>query len=817
MVEKKLRKSNRVFVVVTVFLLQCGVAIGDGSAQLNSEFESHIRPVLVSKCVKCHGEKKQEGELRLDTREGMLKGGESGPAIVPGKPDKSLLIEAIRYESIEMPPDNPLTSQQVRAFANWIKNDAAWPKAEQLRPFSGITEEDRTWWAFQPIATPSVPNVNSDWPRNEIDAFILHRMAEAKLRPSPRADRRTLVRRLYFDLIGLPPSPEEIKQFIDDESPDAWARLVDRLLDDRRYGEHWARYWLDLVRYAESDGWNQDAYRDNIWRYRDYVVDSFNNDIPFPQFVREQIAGDEIPDDDPRRLAATGFLRLGIYEYNQRDARTHWNSIINEITDVTGDVFLGMGMACAKCHDHKFDPILQEDYFRLRSFFEPLIWRDDVVGATQQQIAEYQKELSEWESATKEIRAKIDELVKPYHEKKWKSTVDKFPVDIQQCFHKPVEERNSWEHQMAYLVSRQFLEEGGGPLKNMSKADKTAHGELLTELKKLDHLKPKPLPALMSVTDFNGPCSATVIPDNPDESIAPGFLQVLSQQSRPSVTIPPLENSTGRRTALANWIGSEDNPLAARVYVNRIWQHHFGRGIVATPNDFGHKGQPPTHPLLLDWLARRFIDHGWSTKHMHKLIVTSQTWMQSTEHPQAESHEKADPGKELYWRAPVRRLHAEQIRDAMLSVSGELESRMGGPSEAETSHRRALYLKRFRNTPIAMLNLFDVANGLKSVAIRSRTTTPTQALLMINGKYSLARARKMAERVLAVSSDVDENIRHAIELTWGRPPTDEEASLGRSYVCRVRENADASSEMDRERFAEFCHVLINSNEFLYVD
>ncbi|MCA9437370.1 MAG: DUF1549 domain-containing protein, partial [Candidatus Omnitrophica bacterium] len=329
------------------------------------------------------------------------------------------------------------------------------PKPDGLAKAHGGVEGEalaEDWWAIQPLDRPDIPTVQNDrWSRNPIDRFVLQRLTDKGLTPAPEADRVQLVRRLFFDLMGMPPTPREIDDFLNDSSPEAWEHLVDRLLDDPRYGEHWARFWLDLVRYAESDGWNKDSYRPNIWRYRDYVVDSFNGDKPYPQFVREQLAGDEMPGDDPEKIIATGFLRLGIYEYNQRDARNHWNDIMNEMTDVTGDVFLGVSMSCSRCHNHKFDPITQKDYFGLRAFFEPVIWRDDVPGVTEAGHEKWRKQQEKWEDATTSIRAEIDALCQPYYDRKWKETVDKFPLDIQACFNKPVEERTSWEHQMAYL------------------------------------------------------------------------------------------------------------------------------------------------------------------------------------------------------------------------------------------------------------------------------------------------------------------------------------------------------------------------------
>jgi hypothetical protein len=706
------------------------------------------------------------------------------------------------------------------------------PGEERASPFietsSGVqsnrtvTDTDRNWWAFQPVDDPTVPHADGDnWSQNPIDRFVYHKLAEAGLTPAPQAAKSILVRRLYFDLLGLPPTPEQIDEYVNHTADDAWQRLVDRLLADPRYGEHWARYWLDLVRYAESDGWNQDAYRPHIWRYRDYVVRAFNDDKPYPEFVREQLAGDEIDcsdDEVPENLAATGYLRLGIYEYNQRDARSHWDDVLNEITDVTGDVFLGVGMACAKCHDHKFDPLLQTDYYKLRAFFEPLVWRDDLHYATDDERAAYEEQLAVWKEATREIRGEIDALVKPYNDRKWKTTVDKFPLDIQACFKKAVDERTSWEHQMAYLVERQFEEEGGGPLANLSKEDKEQHEALQKELAEFDSLKPEPLPPIMAATDFSGPVSPTVVPDDPEaRPIEPGCLSVVAN-------LAPLDgpddatwgHSTGRRTALANWIASPDNPLTTRVIVNRIWQHHFGVGLVATSNDFGRMGQRPTHPELLDWLTRQFVASGWSIKHLHRLILTSATWRQSSIHPQASEFQEIDPTESLLWRSRVRRLTAEQIRDAMLAVTSELDDRFGGPSVEVNTPRRSLYVKTFRNAPPEFLCDFDVANGLKSVAERNRTTTPIQALLLINGQFAIERSAKLAARLteqeFATSREL---LTHAFHLTWGRPPTNEELAKSLTFVEVTRDEEPPT--IDHERLSDFCHVLLNSNEFLYLD
>ena len=598
--------------------------------QAADHFETKIRPLLAAKCIKCHGAKKQEGELRLDSREALFTGGESGPAVVAGKLDESLFIEAIRYDSLEMPPNEPLSEAEIRLLEDWVSAGVYWPEhLQEIRETSGtITDEDRQWWAFQPLKMPEVPQLAEDaWSQNEIDRFVYQKMGEKEIQPAPQASRVKLLRRLYFDLLGVPPTPEEIAGFLKDTSPQAWEHWVDRLLADERYGEHWARFWLDVVRYAESDGWNKDAFRPHIWRYRDYVVNAFNNDKPYPEFVRQQLAGDEIEVDNPENLIATGFLRHGIYEYNQRDARSHWNDIMNEMTSVTGDVFLGVSMACARCHDHKFDPLFQTDFYTLRAFFEPIAWRDDLYGMTSAELAKHQQQQARWEEATKQVRAEIEALIKPHREKVWAGIVEKFPVDVQACYLKEAAERTTLEQQMAYLVTRQLTEEGADPLTKLSKEEKRQYQSLTEELKAYNHLKPKLLPSIMAATDFPGTISPTVHPDDPSTiSFQPRFLTVLSKTDsgeQPSITSS--KQSSGRRTALAEWIGRPDNPLSTRVIVNRIWQQHFGQGIVSTANDFGHLGQPPSHPELLDWLTISFVEQGWRIKWLHKQILMSAT------------------------------------------------------------------------------------------------------------------------------------------------------------------------------------------------
>ena len=649
-----LKTAAGIALALSTVLIAWGASASEAAPDSAVYFEQHIRPLLAAKCVKCHGAAKQKAGLRLDSRAAMLQGGDLGAAVLPGQVDESLLIEAIRYRDLEMPPDAPLPEADVKRLEAWVAAGAIWPEhSEAIREQkSGITEADKAWWAFQPLSRPDVPVTASDtWSANPIDRFVRRRQMERDIAPAPQAGKAILVRRLYYDLLGMPPTPDQIARFVQDESPDAWEALVDRLLDDPRYGEHWARFWLDLVRYAESDGWNQDKYRTQIWRYRDYIVNAFNSDKPYTEFVREQLAGDEVPGDNPEAVTATGYLRLGIYEYNQRNAADHWNSIMNEVTDVTGNVFLGLSMACSRCHDHKFDPIPQTDYFSLRAFFEPIVWQDNVPAATKPEQAAWREKHSAWEAAVAEVQGKIDTLTQPYYEKHAAKVSDMFPLDIQACYHKPADQRTSWEQQMAYLVTRQTREEGGGPLSKMSKEDKATYEALKKELAAFDKVKPKPLPLVMAAADHTGPLSPTTMPDDPrKEPIEPRFLTVLASnpvQRQPE--LPQVPRSSGRRTALAQWIGHPENPLTTRVIVNRIWQQHFGEGIVPSASDFGHLGQPPTHPELLDWLTAEFVETGWRFKHLHKLMLMSSAWRQSAEHPQAAENQEKDPGEVLLW------------------------------------------------------------------------------------------------------------------------------------------------------------------------
>ncbi len=749
-------------------------------------FENEVRPLLSNRCYECHGEKKQKGALRMDHIAHIKAGGDGGPAVVPGDPDKSLIIEAIRYRNsdLEMPPKEKLPDKEIAILEKWVKLGAPWPDTEKAVVTKGsFSDEQRKFWCFQPLADPKPPQVPGNWARSDIDRFIAKKHAELKLDPAPEADRRELARRVYFDLHGLPPTKEQSDAFASSTDPQAYEKLVDELLASPRYGERWAQHWLDLVRYAESDGYNQDAYRPNAWPYRDYVIRSLNDDKPYDQFVREQLAGDEIDPKNPNVLVATSYLRNPIYEYNQRDARGQHDVILTDMTDNVGEVFLGLSMGCAHCHDHKFDPILQKDYYRLRAFFAPVRWRDDMKLATDGEKARFAEQQAKWEEATKDIRAQIDAITGPLIERSVYKAYEKFTDDIRAMVDKKPAERTPQDWQFSYFCERQmeYERERFEPMKSIKKDDdKKRYQELVEELKKFDDIKPKPLPAAFIATDATAKGPPNILKTRKTEAdIAPGFLSLLDP-SEPQ--IKPLANSTGRRTALANWIARPDNQLSTRVIVNRVWGYHFGRGIVPTPNDLGKLGEPPSHPELLDWLTRRFVAGGWSLKKLHREIMLSAVYRQTARRAVPAVAAKIDPSNKFLWRFNPRRLDAEEVRDAMLMASGELDLTSGGPAADGNGTRRSIYTMKKRNSQNELLRSLDAPAGFASTSERQSTTTATQALLLVNGDWVLSRARKLAARV---SSAED-----AWQFVLGRPPSAKEARQASDFLQRREGGAE---------------------------
>jgi hypothetical protein len=643
----------------------------------------------------------------------------------------------------------------------------------------GFTPDDRKFWTFQPLANPTPPAIaNASWARNDIDRFVAAKHAELGLTPAPGADRAELARRVYFDVHGLPPTPAQLEAFVSDRDPQAYEKLVDALLASPRYGERWAQHWLDVVRYAESDGYRADAYRPGAWPYRDYVIASLNADKPYDQFVREQLAGDELAPDRPEVLVATAYLRNPIYEWNQRDVRGQAELILNDLTDNAGEVFLGLSFGCARCHDHKFDPILQKDYFGLRAFFAPVLWRSDLWLATAAEQAAFQQQQAKWEAATASIRAEMEKLTGPALTKAVQKAHDRFTDDLKEMMHKKPEERAAMEQVLATLAERQLQYERDNfdPQKALKVAeDKARYKQLEAELKKFDELKPKPLMPAFVATDAGPVPPVTKMKGRKGErEVGPGFLTLLEPHS-PRIT--PTPTSTGRRTALAAWITRPDNQLATRVIVNRVWQYHFGHGIAGTPNDLGHLGERPTHPELLDWLARRFVANGWSLKKLHRDILLSATYQQTARVPVSERAALVDPANKYLWRFSPQRLDAEEARDAMLAASGELDLAAGGPSQEGTSStRRAIYTIKKRNNQNELLRALDAPPGFSSIADRQKTSTPLQALLFMNGDWILQRARQLATRSPSIEA--------AWRATLGRSPSPEEAKLAEGFIAK---------------------------------
>ncbi len=737
----------------------------------------------------------------LDSAEAVAAGGDNGAVLIAGKPDESALMRAVRHldPDTAMPPKgDKLSEADIRVLEEWIAAGAEWPKGDvsastggmRRRKPGNITEEDRLWWAFQPLKEVAPPEVGEGKEiRNAVDRFILAKLEAEGLKAAPEASAAVLVRRVTFDLTGLPPTPEEVAAFVADKSAGAYERLVDGLLARPAYGERMARHWLDLVRYADGDGYRADAYRPHAWRFRDYVIKAFNDDKPYDRFIQEQLAGDEIFPDSPEGLIATGYLRHGIYEWNARDVRGQWETILNDLTDTTGDAFFGLGLQCARCHDHKFDPILQRDYYRLRAVFAA-IQPGDVAAVTKLEFAEHAKKEAAWEARVAPIRERLAALEKPYLDAAEKEAVGRFPDDIQTMIRKPSDQREPLESQLAGLAWRQVVydwERVDGRFKGDVKEQILS---LRRELAALEKDKPVALPVAFAASDVGPRAPVVRIPKRPSEGdIEPGVLTILDPGPLNAVPFP---QSTGRRAALARWLTRKDNPLSSRVMVNRVWQQHFGRGLAANASDFGMLGEKPTHPELLDWLAGWFVKEGWSLKKLHRLVVTSAAYRRSSrEDPSLSECVVKDPANRLLWHRVPKRLDAEQIRDSMFSVSGELHEMRGGAGKMHDAPVRTIYTRFMRNTRDALADVFDAPQWFTSASSRDTTTTPVQSLLLLNSAALRSRGKAMAGRLEAlVPNDVEGQVRWAYEFAFGRSATPEEVAEAVAFIATQESQAD---------------------------
>jgi len=761
--------------------------------------------LLESRCVECHHKASPKGGLDLSTRAALLRGGETGPAIVTADPEKSLLwLLAARKQKPFMPHKrDKLPESDLKTLAEWIR--AGTPYARELKPPAtllkpagfAITEADRNHWAFRPIPKPEG--------RAGIDAFLDEKLRAAGVVQAPVAPRETLIRRATLDLTGLPPTPAEFDAFVNDPAPGAWDRVLDRLLGSPRYGERWGRHWLDLARFAETDGFEHDAVRPHSWRYRDYVIRSFNDDKPYDRFVREQIAGDEIWPGDPDALIATGFNLLGPDMVDSSDQVQRRHLTLSDMTDTTALVFLGLTLGCARCHDHKFEPLAQKDYYRLLAFFASAAFRRETPVPTAAEKAACEEGLKSWQTIpqVKELTA-IEGLAR---EKVRQRKLSKVTPEARMAVQTPAEQRDTEQANLA-LETEPLLEVSEKELTDaLTPGEKERRKSLLEEAKKLP--KPPPLPHAMTLGSGK-PVKTYVLfrgeYTQPGDEVSPGFPQVLGGTA-----------SAPSRSVLADWLATQ--PLAARVMANRIWQQHFGRGLVTTPSEFGPHGQPPSHPELLDWLAGEFIANGYSIKAMHRLLMRSAAYQRAVGPVSPK-----DPENRLLGRMNRRRLEGEVIRDSLLAVSGRLNVTMGGPgvfppipgdvlkgsrgwtvSPDPRDHlRRSIYIFARRNLRFPFLEVFDAPDGNLSCPERGRSTTAPQSLTLLNAEEVLAASKATAELLTQETKLPAEQVTMLYRLALGRRPTEREAALATEFL-------------KTSPLSELCRALFNLNSFVYLE
>jgi mono/diheme cytochrome c family protein len=739
-------------------------------------FERRIAPILSESCASCHNGDKHRGGLDLTNRKSLLEGGDSGAAIVPGKLDEGSLLTMVGGDKPKMPKSGkPLTPAQLADLRQWINNGAEWPTGVRV---------SAELWSLRPVARPNVPQIeNADWIKTPIDAFILRRLQEEGLKPAPPADRIALIRRATFDLHGLPPTPKEIDDFVADTSADAFAKVIERLLASPRYGERWGRHWLDLASYADSHGFELDYPRPHAWRYRDYVIQAFNDDKPYDRFLREQIAGDVLAPDDPSAAIATGFLAAGPWDYSGyvtaiqgtvASRMTRLRDLDNMLTTVmTTTVALTVG--CAQCHDHKFDPIPQKDYYRLQAVFAGLRRGDRISRGR----------------ATEEQARRMEQIRLDIHKKRiGVAEIDALASDVRT--EETVQNRRKLCAEIAALQA---------------------------EYAKLPQVE------LTYAAIAETPPATYVLhrgdTESPRERVAPAALSAVKSLRAELTDADAPEGA--RRLALARWLTDPANPLTARVMVNRLWHYHFGRGIVGTPGDFGFNGERPSHPDLLDWLATEFQRRNWSVKEMHRLIMSSSVYQQSCRHDAKGA--AVDGNNRLLWRMNRRRLAAEEVYDSILAVTGNLDLTMGGPafqpfryqfrkspiydyldrSDRPERSRRSVYSFIVRSTPNPFMDVLDFPIPSECTPARNSTTTALQSLSLLNDPFVLRQADCFARRLAdAHRDDARERVKTAYRLALGREPSKREAELAEQFV-------------EKHGLFAFSRTLFNTNEFLYVD
>lgn len=823
-------------------------------------FESKIRPVLVEHCYQCHSStsKTVQGGLRLDSRRGLIKGGDAGPAVVPGKADESLILQALRHDGIKMPPKERLADSVIRDFETWIGMGAPDPR-DGKDPQAARTidiEEGRRHWAFQPVDDPDIPLAKeTSWAIDPLDRFVLARLEAAGLKPVADADRYVWLRRVSLDLIGLPPTPAEIEEFVRDDSPRACETVVDRLLGSRAYGERWARHWLDLTGYADMMGTSNDVFAEHAWRYRDYLIEALHKDKPFDRFVREQIAGDLLSADSPQEQAenitATGFLMVGDVEIVEPDkAKLEADHVDAQVAKI-GTAFLGMTLNCVRCHDHKFDPVGLPDYYGIAGMLRSSpsthkipfgVWSllnstelpetPEQLAARQQQESMHAEQLAamktERDQLSTEKKSLTDELAQLEAAAKAAATNDRAVPEAEQA----PSSAAAADAQAKLAALRKRRDELNARLNTLGPA--IQHAEFFSSK----------APKAFAMRDGNAPADMPIYirgnPYAPGIVIPRGTLRVASWDR-----FPEIPAGQSGRLQLAEWLADRRNPLTARVAVNRVWQKLFGEGLVRSVDYFGTRGEQPSHPELLDHLATRFMRSGWSRKQLIRSIVLSRTYRLSSSNDAAAM--QVDPDNRLLWRMNRQRLEAEAIRDALLSVSGELQPSRGGPAlvlehvencgelvqqgvnPPNYSHRRPRAGEEFVRTiylPVMRTNtakndrlrsFFDFVNPAQIAGQRSQTAAPTQSLFVMNHELFRKRAKHLADRLIAESSNADARLQQLWLRVLNRPISPAEQDDARAFLSQLSSTIDAAEPAARELLCwqELCHAVLAANEFIF--
>ncbi len=798
-------------------------------------FEEQVQPLLDKHCAKCHLNGKAKGELSLSGRKSVLQGGETGPAVNLEKPVESLLLQAVNFDGLEMPPSGKLPPESIAIFTRWVEMGLPMPEGEAAVAPAGhgppqVNETTKNHWSFRPIVKPAVPAVaDSRWIENPIDAFVLHQLELKGLKPNPPAAPRELYRRTHYDLVGLPPSVSEVARFESAPSEEAYSEAIDTLLESPQHGEHWARYWLDLVRYAETNSYERDNPKPFVWRYRDYVIRSFNENKPYDQFLKEQLAGDELDEVTPDSLIATGYYRLGLWDDEPVDREMAYYDGLDDIVGTTSQAFLGLTLNCARCHDHKLDPLPQADYYSFLAFFRNVKHYGDRSGdsveqastrdiSPPEQLAVHAVEREAHRQKFAELSAQIEAFEATMIPHLKGGEIDDFKSESNR-------ERILRSHQGEFISPEQVKE----------------YVQLRRVYRELRNHPPRSQGLALVVTE-NGkdaPPTHVLIRGNAHaegDSVEPRFPSVLTD-NLPVVHVPASGQSTGRRRALAEWMVSPDNPLTARVIVNRVWQWHFGRGIVKSSSNFGLQGDAPTHPELLDWLAAELIEHHWDLRHLHRLILHSSTYRMSSRGQDAAL--AVDPLNDQLWRFDMRRLRAEELRDTILAVNGTLNTdKMFGPSiypkiekevlagqsvpgsgwdqnSPEGQTRRSIYIHLKRSLTVPLLAAFDVADSDSQCPVRFATTQPTQALSMLNSVFLNDAAATCAKVVHdEAGDDPAKCVTLMLKRTLQRDPSAKEVERGVKLIADLREQHQLSAVL---ALRYYCLMALNLNEFVYLD